>query len=101
MKTRNLRTNRAQLLVDDKDAADLDAVHDAVHAELGEHAAKMIRLYKQRMDSRRRDAEKRGDKRGAAAAREAALHERPKPKEAREAQSAQTTHAPSLSHLSA
>ena len=57
MKTRNLRRNRAQLLVDDKDAADLDAVREAVHAELGEHAAKIIRMYKRRMVQRWHDAE--------------------------------------------
>ena len=62
--------------MDDKDAADLDAVREAVHAELGEHAAKLIRLYKRRMEQRRRDAEQRGDKRGAAAAREAAAPKR-------------------------
>eukprot|EP01045_Picozoa_sp_COSAG04_P008671 COSAG04_NODE_485_length_13542_cov_6.498549_9_plen_132_part_00 len=76
MKTRNLRTNRAQLLVDDKDAADLDAVREAVHTELGDHATKIISRYQARMRQRRLEEQKRGDKRGAAAAREAAAPKR-------------------------
>ena len=68
MKTRNLRTNRAQLLVDDKDATDLDAVREAVHTELGDHATKIISRYQAHMRQRRLEEQKRGDKRGAAAA---------------------------------